>query len=503
MKQIIINETIAQKLIQEQFPMYKNLEIQSVTNQGHDHKTFRLGNNLLLRLPTATRYAININKEALWLPQFTPSIATTIPMPITVGKPTTYYPCYWSIYQWIEGQSANNLTPQEMNLNEIALSLAEFLQQLASIDTKYGPKPGPHNFYRGAHPSVYFKEIQTALQKLSSFFDVGNYERIAYQAIQNSFTDIPVWVHGDISPGNIIIKNKKLNAVIDFSGIAVGDPACDLTIAWTFFDQTSKEILKSNLPYNQLMWEKAQAWALWKSLITLADIQDMQTPAATTQINILHNIAADERIKYYFQMTPKNLRTFTINSHEKIEMKLFHSYDQIHCCYHPQIYFMQYNHKLSINKHEDFREIAERFIRLLEHAINNELSLPNDIQDLGIIANHYDTPQDPHNYYKTDEYNQTSDILNQYQLLRHNYFTFLYNDKDGNIILQISPEYPFQNKIKKQMPSYNNFLRWMKQSYKPTIIRMISKKIAQTWLEQARQISAIINNNIHEAFKKE
>lgn len=407
------------------------------------------------------------------------------------------------MYQWIDGQSANNLTHQEMNLNDIAFSLAEFLQQFASIDTKYGPKPGPHNFYRGAHPSVYFKEVQAALQKLSSFFDIANYERIAYQAIQNSFTDKPVWVHGNMSAGNIIIKDKKLNAIIDFSGIAVGDPACDLTIAWTLFDQASKEIFKNNLPYDQNMWEKAQAWALWKSLITLANIEDMQSPAATIQLNILENIVADERMKYYFQMAPKNLRTFTINSHEKIEIKLFHSYDQIHCCYHPQIYFMRYNHKLSINKHEDFREIAEQFIRLLKSALENKSSLPDTVQDLGTLANHHHTPKDPKNYYQTDEHDQASNTLNKYQLSSHEYFAFLYNDKDGNIILQISPEYPFQNKRKKQMPSYNNFLRWMRKSYKQTIIRMIPRATAQEWLAQAHQISAIINNNIHEAFKKE
>lgn len=300
MKQIKIDEIIAQKLITEQFPEFKNFEITSVKTQGHDNRTYKVGHDFLIRLPTAQRYASSIEKEQIWLPQFAPYISTIIPKPIRLGKPTSYYPYPWSIYTYIKGESANNVSLQDLNLPIIAEQVAQFLKELAAINTKNGPLPGPNNFYRGGRLDFYYKQTQAALQKLSTYFDVTAYEQLWHQAVQNRWLCNPVWIHGDMSPGNIIIENKQLKAVIDFSGIAVGEPSCDLVMAWTFFDETSKQIFKENLNYENNIWENGRAWALWKSLITLADMQDLQSPAAQTQYKILQNIMNDHHDKRYF-----------------------------------------------------------------------------------------------------------------------------------------------------------------------------------------------------------
>ncbi|MBP6870295.1 aminoglycoside phosphotransferase family protein [Candidatus Babeliales bacterium] len=502
MKQIIINEIIAQQLIAEQFPEFKNFEIKSIKTQGHDNRTFRLGNDLLIRLPSAQCYAAQIKKEQIWLPQFAPHISTMIPKPIKLGNPTSFYPFPWSINQWIEGESANNLTPQDLDLPIIAEQVAQFLKELAIINSEKGPNPGPENFYRGGRLGVYYNQTQAALQKLSSFFDVAPYEQLWHQAVQNGRLCDPVWIHGDMSPSNIIIEKKQLKAVIDFSGIAVGEPSCDLVMAWTFFDEASKQIFKENLDYEENIWEVARAWALWKSLITLADMQDLQTPAANTQLKILENIVNDHTAKRYFLMTPKPLRTFTINSHEKIIIELRNYYDQLHCCYFPSIYFKHYNHKYSLNQHEDARDLTEKLVTTLEQVLENKLTLPDELQDLGTIANHHYNPKDHHNYYSSKEFEERYERFQKYEILGHDYFAFLFNDMYGNIILQISPAYPLRHVRKHRKPSYNNFLHWMKTSYSPKFTRIIPKKVAEDWLDQSRQILGIIKNNIHEGFRK-
>lgn len=494
---IIINELIAQQLIHDQFPQFQHLEIVPVKTQGHDNRTFRLGHELLLRLPSASCYASNIQKEQIWLPQLAEHISIPISKPIALGKPTKYYPFHWAIYEWISGESANNLHQNDLNLADIALSLTQFLKELESVNILYAPRPGLHNFHRGGSLRIYHKQTQEALQKLSDFIDIKPYELLWNEALHSHYQGEPVWIHGDISAGNILIENKKLKAIIDFSGIAQGDPACDVTIAWTFFDKQSREIFRKNLSFDDCTWVRAQAWAMWKSLITLAAMQDLQSPAALHQFNILQSIIDDHHVKYYFKIAPKDLRTFTISDNVKIVIQLNHPYDQLHCCYTPTIHFMQYNHKMSINKGTDARDLTEQFIKILDKCLQNKLPLPDGIQDLGIVANQYHN-QNP----KENVPYKPCDLLYEYVIVDHDYFMMLYNDEHGNIVLQISPAYPFRNRYGNKKPSYNHFLRWMKESYKPKATFIISKDIAETWLSQLHQILEIITINISEAFKK-
>src|SRR3989339_1132397 len=114
----------------------------SVKTKGHDNRTFRLGNNLLLRLPSAACYASNVIKEQTWLPQLAEHISIPISKPIALGKPTKYYPFHWAIYEWISGDRANNLHQNDLNLSDIAVSLAQFLKELESVNTLHAPRPG-------------------------------------------------------------------------------------------------------------------------------------------------------------------------------------------------------------------------------------------------------------------------------------------------------------------------------------------------------------------------
>ncbi|WP_162801681.1 aminoglycoside phosphotransferase family protein [Candidatus Chromulinivorax destructor] len=494
---IIIHELTAQQLIKDQFPEFQHFDIRPAQTQGHNTRTFRLGNNLLLHLPSVSLSASNITKEQAWLPKIAEHISIPISKQIALGKPTKYYPFHWAIYEWISGESADNLHQNDLNLSDIAVSLAQFLKELESVHTLHAPVPGLHNFHRGGSLRIYHKQTMDALQKLSNFIDIQPYEILWNEALHSNYQGQPVWIHGDMSAENLLIENKKLKAVVGFSSIAQGDPAYDLTIAWTFFDAQSRKIFRSNLSFDDCTWVRAQALAMCKSLITLAYMQDLQSPAAIDHFNILQAVIDDHHIKYYFKITPKSLRTFSINDNEKIVLELSHPYDQLHCCYNPTIHFMQYNHKMSINKGKDARDLTEQFIKILEKCLENKLPLPHDIQDLGIVVNQYRN-QNP----KKNVPYEPCDLLDEYVIVDHDYFMMLYNDKHGNIMLQISPAYPLRNRYGKKRPSYNNFLRWMKKSYKTKATCILSKEIAKKWLYQLHQILKIITTNISEAFKK-
>lgn len=261
-----ISIEIVRKLIEEQFPELSNLEIRWVEKNGHDNRTFYLGDNMSVRLPSGEEYASQIKNEMTWLPKLKQYISCEIQSPIANGKPSEIYPFPWSINKWIDGEvlSYHNVN----NLEDIAIDLAKFLKELQAIDASDGPAAGAHNFYRGGLLKVYDNETINALNKLKDIFPTKELKKIWEKALETKWDKEPVWIHGDVAVGNIIVRDGKLAAVIDFGILGTGDPACDYVMAWTFFDKRSREIFKQELMCDNETWDRAKGWALWKALIS-------------------------------------------------------------------------------------------------------------------------------------------------------------------------------------------------------------------------------------------
>lgn len=273
-----IDETLVRQLIATQFPQWADLSIKSVKFGGWDNRTFHLGEHMLVRMPSAERYAAKVKIEQQWLPLLAPHLSFKIPQPLAMGHPSQEYPWHWSVYRWIDGESANTMHIDDIHLQHIAIQLAQFLNELHNIDTTNGQLPGAHNFYRGGDLAVYDAETRQAIDRLQNSIDVNAVTAVWEIALSSRWDKKPVWVHGDVSAGNILIKNGQLAAVIDFGGMGIGDPACDLVIAWTFLYGASREAFRAALPLDEDTWARARGWALWKALITVA---------STTQTNAL------------------------------------------------------------------------------------------------------------------------------------------------------------------------------------------------------------------------
>ncbi|MCH9633418.1 MAG: hypothetical protein S4CHLAM7_01430 [Chlamydiae bacterium] len=267
-KPFSINISQVNRLIDQQFPQWKNLNIKPVILSGWDNKTFHLGDKMLIRMPSAQIYSAQIEKESLWLPIISPKLPLQIPCPLAIGQPGEGYPCKWSIYQWIEGKPASHTNID--NLVKFSNDLASFLLALYQVDTTKAPKAGHHNFYRGASLSHYDKDVREALKVLGKKINTTKATNIWERALRSSWKTPPVWVHGDISLGNLIVEKNKLIAVIDWGQMATGDPSCDLAIAWTFFEGKSFATFQEVLNLDPDTWDRAQGWALWKALITAA-----------------------------------------------------------------------------------------------------------------------------------------------------------------------------------------------------------------------------------------
>lgn len=247
---------------------------------------------MVVRLPSAAQYAPQVEKEARWLPKLAHALPLKIAQPLALGMPSADYPWKWGIYQWIEGHIAT--AARSDNLCELAACLASFLAALHLIDTSGGPVPGHHNFHRGGSLAVYDAEVQAALTVLKHEVDAARARRIWETALQSNWTRTPVWVHGDISPGNLLIVSGRLNAVIDFGLLAIGDPACDLSIAWTFFRPASRRAFHQALRLDRQTWERARGWTLWKALIVAAKLAATNAVEMQHPIELVREVLADD-----------------------------------------------------------------------------------------------------------------------------------------------------------------------------------------------------------------
>ncbi|WP_454781614.1 aminoglycoside phosphotransferase family protein [Legionella sp. WA2022007384] len=286
-----IDVSLVRRLIDSQFPQWANLPIKPVEFSGWDNRTFHLGDEMTVRLPSDTFYALQVEKEQHWLPYLAPHLTLQIPTPIAKGEPAEGYLWQWSVYRWIEGQTASIERVNDQSL--FAADLAKFLLELQAIDTTGGPLAGEHSFYRGGPLITYDAEVQEAIKILAKQTDTATLSSIWSEALAEPWQKHPVWVHGDIAVGNLLIQEGCLRAVIDFGQLAIGDPACDLVLAWTFLKAQSRDVFRRTLQLDKATWARARGWALWKALIVCAALPGTNPLDITKSWSVIEEIIAD------------------------------------------------------------------------------------------------------------------------------------------------------------------------------------------------------------------
>jgi aminoglycoside phosphotransferase (APT) family kinase protein len=288
-----IDVSLVARLVATQFPQWADLSIWPVEFDGWDNRTFHLGGRMTVRLPSAAAYALQVQKEHRWLPRLAPLLPLPIPVPLAMGAPANGYPWHWSVYQWVEGEVAT--LERIADLSEFAVALADFLIALQRIDTAGGPPPGPHNFFRGGPLSIYDGETREAIATLDGTIDAGAVTAVWEAALAAEWHGSPVWVHGDVSASNLLIKMGRLSAVIDFGSSGVGDPACDLSIAWTLLEKESRAVFRAALSVDDATWARGRGWTLWKGLITLVEHLDRNSHQAREAQRVIDEVLADQK----------------------------------------------------------------------------------------------------------------------------------------------------------------------------------------------------------------
>jgi len=293
MEKADITPELVSRPVAAQFPQWADLPITRIGVDGNDNTTFRLGEEMSVRLPSAERYVLQVEKEHRWLPILADHLPLAIPQPLAKGVPGNGYPWPWSVYPWLKGSPAT-IAPIE-NEREFANAMADFLAAMRRIDPVGGPPPGPHNFYRGGPLATYDGETRHAIAALGGEIDADAATELWEVALGTTWHRSPVWIHGDLSAENVLVEHGRLSAVIDFGGMAVGDPACDLTIAWTFLSGEGREAFRAQVPVDAATWTRGRGWALWKALITLVRTLKSNPERAAMCRVIIDEVIAEQK----------------------------------------------------------------------------------------------------------------------------------------------------------------------------------------------------------------
>lgn len=254
-----------QRLISNQFPQWADLQTRPVANGGWDNWTFHLGDDMLVRLPSAAEYAQAVEKEHRWLPTLAHQLPLPIPTPLGLGAPSMDFPHPWSVYRWLDGRTAT--AGGIAHPVTFATDVAGFLSALQAVDSTQGPQPGIHNWFRGATLRTFDTNTMGALNHLEGHIDVDRTRQAWEAALSAPWDGVDRWFHGDVAEGNLLLDDAgQLAAVIDFGTCGVGDPACDLAVAWTLLTPDGRQTFRDMLAVDTATWTRGRGWALWKAV---------------------------------------------------------------------------------------------------------------------------------------------------------------------------------------------------------------------------------------------
>lgn len=267
----LIDVPLVRRLLAEQFPQWLDLPVRPVPQSGMDNVTFRLGEDMLVRLPRFARWVGQVEREHRWLPYLAPHLPLPVPRPLAMGEPSAGYPYPWSVYRWLKGETAR----AESLADPVGagVKLAEFVVALRSIDAKGGPEPRWSNAFRGVpmgdpRDSIAVESrVWPKIEKLRGLVDTDAVAALWKDTLAAPAWDgPPTWIHGDLATGNLLSIDGHLSAVIDFGTLAVGDPACDLLPAWKFLPAEGRAAFRAGVAVDEATWLRGRGWALASSL---------------------------------------------------------------------------------------------------------------------------------------------------------------------------------------------------------------------------------------------
>lgn len=253
---------------------------------------YRMGDHLVVRLPLGQGGAGDVLLEREWLPRLASLLPTRVPEVLGVGEPAYGYPWPWSVYRWLTGEIPEVGALSSPRL--LAEDLAGFVVAMRGVALAGGPVA-----HRGGAVASLDAETRGAIEELRGVPEEGVDCDAALAVWEEAlrapgWDGEPVWLHGDLMPGNLLVSGGRLVSVIDFGCVGVGDPACDLFPAWNLLPGGAREVFLEALRVDEAMWVRGRGRTLSQALIALPHYRETNPAMAHNARHVIRTVLGDD-----------------------------------------------------------------------------------------------------------------------------------------------------------------------------------------------------------------
>ncbi|MFI9160654.1 aminoglycoside phosphotransferase family protein [Kitasatospora aureofaciens] len=283
-----IDEALVRRMVAAQFPHWAALPVELVDSAGTSNAMYRLGEDLVVRIPRIPGAAEDIAKEHTWLRRLAPELPVAVPAPVGLGEPVDGCPGQWSVLRWLEG--ANPVAGHVSQPELLASDLAAFATAMHRVDPAGGPAS-----YRSETLTERDAAVRRAVAALTGAVDVEAVTSLWHTApAAPGHPGPPVWIHADLQPGNLLVDGRgRLSAVIDFGCAGLGDPAVDLIPAWYVLPAPVRDAFRTAVGADDAQWARGRGWALSVALMELSYYRETNPRMARTARYVIGELLAD------------------------------------------------------------------------------------------------------------------------------------------------------------------------------------------------------------------
>ncbi|WP_443032650.1 aminoglycoside phosphotransferase family protein [Streptomyces sp. DH41] len=287
-----LDDRLVRRLVAGQFPQWAGLPVERFPSGGTVNAMYRLGDDMVVRLPLVKGGAGDVLAEREWLPRLSPLLPTAVPEVLGAGEPAEGYPWPWSVYRWLPGEVpvAGALTEPGL----LARDLAGFVAAMRGITL-----PGAPNAHRGGPLATLDAATRAAIGELRGLpqegIDCDAAAAVWQDALRAPDRDgPPVWLHADLMPGNLLVDGGRLSSVIDFGCMGVGDPACDLFPAWNLLPAGARGVFREALGVDDAAWRRGRGRTLSQALIALPYYRETNPAMAGNARHVIRAVLEED-----------------------------------------------------------------------------------------------------------------------------------------------------------------------------------------------------------------